>query len=380
MYTFGGFGVDSQGVSYAGKNVTVDKATGAITQPIKVKLTVFDEAGNWDDDMEIYFEVLQQGFGDIAPTLQLDGWEDVNGFNESEFILTGNILSGSEEGDVYIEIALNEDTFTAGGSERIDAETQGTLAKVTRLSNGDSFNLSLNMDNYYSNETETIEIFIYIYEFSSSSAEKRWTDNDYGIAKSINLVLPICRGATIPNEVLLDDKDGRWVFIGGECLWDGEWKFENGQWIEPNSDGSEDSAEGGSSALLLGGGALILIVILGLTFLFLKKSDSEGMDGMVKDFSAAGAYQQDPVEQYVQQLIAQGYPEDTARSYASQYAAQAGGGTSAVAAAQPATASNPAMDAAYQQYYQQFISQGYDQQTAAAYAQQYAAAYIQQQG
>ena len=380
MYTFGGFGVDSQGVSYAGKNVTVDKATGAITQPIKVKLTVFDEAGNWDDDMEIYFEVLQQGFGDIAPTLQLDGWEDVNGFNESEFILTGNILSGSEEGDVYIEIALNEDTFTAGGSDRIEAETEGTLDKATKLGNGDTFNLSLSMDDYYSNVSETIEIYIYIYEFSSSSAEKRWTEHNYGIAESIKLVLPICRGTTIPNEVLLDDSDGRWVFIGGECLWDGEWKFENGQWIEPNSGSSEDSAEGNSNALLLGGGALIIIVILGLTFLFLKKSDSEGMDGMVKDFSAAGAYQQDPVEQYVQQLIAQGYPEDTARSYASQYAAQAGGGTSAVAAAQPATASNPAMDAAYQQYYQQFISQGYDQQTAAAYAQQYAAAYIQQQG
>ena len=380
MYTFGGFGVDDQGVSYAGKNLTVDKATQAITQPIKVKLTVFDEAGNWDDDMEIYFEVLEQGFGDIAPTLQLDGWKDVNGFNESNFTLTGSVLSGSEEGDVYIEISLDEDTFTAGGSSRIEAENEGTLDKVTKLGNGDTFTLSLNMDNYYTNETETIEIYIYIYEFSSSSIEKRWTEHNYGISESIKLVLPICRGETIPNEVLLDDKNGRWVFIGGECLWDGEWKFENGQWIEPNSDGSQDSAEGGSNALLLGGGALILIVILGLTFLFLKKSDSEGMDGMVKDFSAAGAYQQDPVEQYVQQLIAQGYPEDTARSYASQYAAQAGGGTSAVAAAQPATASNPAMDAAYQQYYQQFISQGYDQQTAAAYAQQYAAAYIQQQG
>ena len=380
MYTFGGFGVDDQGVSYAGKNKTVDKATNAITQPIKVKLTVFDEAGNWDDDMEIYFEVLEQGFGDIAPSIQLDGWKDVDGFNESDFILTGNILSGSEEGDVYIEISLDKDTFTASGSTRIEAEGAGTLDKATKLGNGDSFNLSLNMDNYYSNETETIEIYIYIYEFSSSSIEKRWTSHDYGISESIKLVLPICRGETIPNEVLLDDKDGGWVFIGGECLWDGEWKFENGQWIEPDSDSSGDSAEGGSNALLLGGGALILIVILALTFLFLKKSDSEGMDGMVKDFSAAGAYQQDPVEQYVQQLIAQGYPEDTARSYASQYAAQAGGGTSAAAAAQPATASNPAMDAAYQQYYQQFISQGYDQQTAAAYAQQYAAAYIQQQG
>ena len=382
-YTFGGFGVDSDGVSYAGENLTVDETTEAITQPIKVKLTVFDEAGNWNDDMEIYFEVLPQGFGDIAPEIQLSGWENVDGFNESNFTLTGSILSGSD-GDVFVEIALNKDLFTASGSDRISAKTDKTLVTVSELSNSDTFELNLNMDSYYTNQSEVITIYIFIYEFDTKYGnEKRWTDNDYGIAESIKLTLPICRGETIPNEVLLDDADGRWIFIGGQCQYEGDWKFENGQWIEPSSDKSGDSAESGSSALLLGGGALILIVILSLTFLFLKRSDSEGMDGMVKDFSASGAYQQDPVEQYVQQLIAQGYPEETARAYASQYSDQAGGAstTAAVAAAQPAAAaSNPAMDAAYQQYYQQFISQGYDQQTAAAYAQQYAAAYIQQQG
>ena len=31
--------------------------------------------------------------------------------------------------------------------------------------------------------------------------------------------------------------------------------------------------------------------------------------------------QMDPMEAYVQQLIAQGYPEETARAYAQQYAA-----------------------------------------------------------
>ena len=46
---------------------------------------------------------------------------------------------------------------------------------------------------------------------------------------------------------------------------------------------------------------------------------------MSGDFSAtaagyAGVAQMDPMEQYVQQLIAQGYPEETARAYAQQYA------------------------------------------------------------
>lgn len=331
--------------------------------------------------MEIYFEVLTAGFGDVAPVIQLDAdeWKDVNGFNNSNFTLTGSVLSGSD-GDVYIEIALDKEIFTAESEDRIKADDEGTFVKLTQLSNGDAFTLSLNMDDYYTNQTVTKDIHLYIYEFSSTTGIKRWTEHNYGFPMKITLTLPICRGQTVPNEVILDDGFDNWVFIGGECQWDGEWKFENGQWIEPSTDDSEDSAEGGSSALLLGGGALVLIVILALTFLFLKKSDSEGMDGMVKDFSGVGGYQQDPVEQYVQQLIAQGYPEETARAYASQYADQAGGASATATAAQPAAASNPAMDAAYQQYYQQFISQGYDQQTAAAYAQQYAAAYIQQQG
>ena len=46
---------------------------------------------------------------------------------------------------------------------------------------------------------------------------------------------------------------------------------------------------------------------------------------MSGDFDAtaagyAGVAQMDPMEQYVQQLIAQGYPEETARAYAQQYA------------------------------------------------------------
>ena len=46
---------------------------------------------------------------------------------------------------------------------------------------------------------------------------------------------------------------------------------------------------------------------------------------MSGDFSATaagygGVAQMDPMEQYVQQLIAQGYPEETARTYAQQYA------------------------------------------------------------
>jgi hypothetical protein len=115
----------------------------------------------------------------------------------------------------------------------------------------------------------------------------------------------------------------------------------------------------------------------------MRRSDDKddafgGMEG------AFGADALDPTEQYVQQLIAQGYPEETARAFAAQYV---GGGEAAQpAAAQPAAAQPAAAQpaagfdqAVYEQYYQQFVSQGYDAATAAAYAQQYAVQYAQSQ-
>ena len=48
----------------------------------------------------------------------------------------------------------------------------------------------------------------------------------------------------------------------------------------------------------------------------------QGDTGWAGGADAYGAVaQMDPMEQYVQQLIAQGYPEETARAYAQQYAA-----------------------------------------------------------
>ncbi len=81
--------------------------------------------------------------------------------------------------------------------------------------------------------------------------------------------------------------------------------------------------------LYLGGGiGLLLIVLLSLFFVMRGGTEDEAMGldtQMGGDFTAtaagyAGVAQMDPMEQYVQQLIAQGYPEETARTYAQQYA------------------------------------------------------------
>ena len=395
QYTFGGYGVDENGESYAGRNLTFNPNSEAPIQPIKVKLTVYDKSGKWDDDMEFCFDVKPQGFGDEPPVIDFTNWADRGAYTDSYFNLSGFIQSGSEESDTYIEISTDESLLESTDLiARETAKSTGQLAVLTSgIGDGDSFELSLNIDSYHSNVTNTVTIYMLVYEFDpSKDNEYRWIaeqqlsqlDPDYVELynpSSIKLTLPLCRGnSDVPAEVSLNDPNGRWIFISGQCEWDGEYTFTNGEWIAPTSDEGGDGAQSSTNVMFIGIGALAIVLIVILTLLFLRKSGSEGMDGDYKDFNLAGAFQQDPVEQYVQQLIAQGYPEETARSYAQQYAAQAGlAGAGGAQAAAPA-ATNPAMDAAYQQYYQQFIAQGYDAQTAAAYAQQYAAQYMQQQG
>ena len=86
-------------------------------------------------------------------------------------------------------------------------------------------------------------------------------------------------------------------------------------------------AEDDNLMLYLGGGIGIAVLVL-LSLFFVLRGGKEGDiidSSMGDDFGAtaagyAGVAQMDPMEQYVQQLIAQGYPEETARAYAQQYA------------------------------------------------------------
>ena len=394
QYTFGGYGVDENGESYAGRNLTFNPNTEVPIQPIKVKLTVYDKSGKWNDDMEFCFDVKPQGFGDEPPVIDFTGWSDRVGYTDSYFNLSGLVISGSEEADTYIEITTDESLLESTDLlARETAKGTGQLAVLNSgIGDGDSFELSLNIDSFHSNVSRDVMVYMLVYEFDpTKDIDKRWvleqqlstTDPDYVELYNpsfITLTLPICRGTDVPAEVELNDPTGRWIFVSGQCEWEGDYTYVDGEWIAPTVDEDGDGAQSTTNVMFIGIGALALIVIVVLTLLFLRRGGSDGMDGDYKDFNLAGAFQQDPVEQYVQQLIAQGYPEETARAYAQQYAAQAGLGAGAAPGAQAATpaATNPAMDAAYQQYYQQFIAQGYDAQTAAAYAQQYAAQYLQQ--
>ena len=135
---------------------------------------------------------------------------------------------------------------------------------------------------------------------------------------------------TPPVAVVDAEPDAYWIWNSetSECEWSGKYTDSDGDGIPDKAPVSDDAAaEDDNLMLYLGGGIGIAVLVL-LSLFFVLRGGKEGDiidSSMGDDFGAtaagyAGVAQMDPMEQYVQQLIAQGYPEETARAYAQQYA------------------------------------------------------------
>ena len=298
------------------------------------------------------------------------GRENSSRVVEDTISVSGSVVTGAEdESDVFVELAFEEETFGLSPIQKFNAETDGAFAKTNPgLGDGDSFVLNLSLDGMYSNVSQTQRIFVKIYEYDSTSGE-RWVT-----IKWLEINLAPCQGLEADPDA--EAAGGRFVLVDGECEWEGAWTYDpvTGEWSPPvDTSGDGDGSSGLNVTVIAGiGGALLVIVLL--TLIFLRRGgDDDGVKNV--DFSM-GMVEQDPVEQYVQQLVAQGYPEETARAHAQQYAGQLGGAAATQAAA-------PAGASLYEQYYQQYLTQltqqGYDEATAQQYAAQYAQAALQQQ-
>ena len=131
-----------------------------------------------------------------------------------------------------------------------------------------------------------------------------------------------------------------------------------------------DAASGGSLPIALGLIAALLIAVV-VSVLVLRRRGDDDEFGLGYEDPTGGQ-----MEMYVQQMMAQGYPEQTARAYAAQQFGvaaapqQQAAPVAAPAAAAPAAAAatNPRMEA----YIQQLVAQGYTEEQARAYAMQYA--------
>jgi len=364
--------------SYKFQNVTVD-STGTTENQIRIELVVYDSAGKFSEKHRMYFVIVPDGFGDEEPDVQWDNANlDGTQFVDDNITLTGKVLSGSETGEVYVEVAFYQENLSASAATKYQLSLDDLWAKSGNLSDGETFELTLDMRSFYT--TEPMEQTVFLKYYEGTYPNERWVT-----FKSITLKLPACQGLEADQGAV--EAGGEFVLdANGDCQWSGDWSYDptTGEWTDnTQSNDNGDGVSGGLDTMtLIIGGVILLLIVVG-SLMFMRRSDDKddafgGMEG------AFGADALDPTEQYVQQLIAQGYPEETARAFAAQYVG--GGAAAQPAAAQPAAAQPAAAQpaagydqAVYEQYYQQFVSQGYDAATAAAYAQQYAVQYAQSQ-
>jgi hypothetical protein len=240
----------------------------------------------------MYFVVVGEGYGDDEPVVDFTSPAPASSQTEDTLYVNGSIVSGSENNDVMIEVALAEATLDLLPSQKFPLKTAGAYDSTVQLADGAEFSLALDIADLYDANGSTQTIWIKITEGDGS----RWT-----IYKTIDVNL-------VPRESGPDGVDCEANPDAEGC----------------DSSASGDSESGMSSGLLYGGiAALVLLLVIVVTLLLVR-----GRSGDSSAADAAGAFggdvaEMDPVEAYVQQLVAQGYPEETARAYAQQYYAQA---------------------------------------------------------
>ena len=89
--------------------------------------------------------------------------------------------------------------------------------------------------------------------------------------------------------------------------------------LVPQLPDEETDEEGDSSNMLIFAGAGVLLLVLVVIVTMVMKGRGRDDDGSDSVEQFGGVEQMDPVEAYVQQMVASGYDEQTARTYAEQY-------------------------------------------------------------
>ncbi|CAI8242600.1 MAG: Uncharacterised protein [Methanobacteriota archaeon] len=337
-------------------NVTSDRDTTFEDSLIWFDLIVYDNAMNPSDTTRIYFQVVSPDLVDEPPQWEfentiscgvdkndpctLDNTEEADYYVEFSVTLT----AGVEAGGVLIE-AATVDPNTLALNDKANMQGEGTYVTANNKNQGDVVNMKVNISKSYGAPDTSNSIVIYLRIAEGSS---------YDLSDNFTITLQNNMNSSSVNN---DDVD------------DGT-----------NTNTEAQSGDAGNTLILVGGVVVFVVIALILTLMFVRgRGDSEMGDGFGGDVG-----EMDAVEAYVQQLVAQGYPEETARTYAQAYIAQqqqqtgvasvgaAGAGTATATtplpAQQSAQATNPKMEA----YVQQLISQGYPEAQARAYAMQFA--------
>ena len=261
--------------TYTFRNLTVGQNT------IMVELTVYDkrEQRNLEPN-RVFFEVVGEMFGDSAPDVEFDSITTADGDSfsalDSDIVnITGTVVDNdaSAECDVKVEASLDDiSVFDKSEGIKTAQKALGRFDWQDGLCDGDQYLLSLNISHLY------LEL-----DGNAGIIHIRVTEGSYVVDDQIQLY-------TVPRS---DEETG----------------------------GNEEGNSGPSTFVFAGIGALLLIAVLAITMMFMRRGGgSDQEQDSVESFG--GVEQMDPVEAYVQQLVAQGYEEQMARQYATQYYAQ----------------------------------------------------------
>lgn len=210
--------------TYSFQNVTVSH-DGTQESQIRMELRVYDAVGKMSDKFRMYFVVVPEGGGDQEPVFQIDASDNMTSTDADVFFINGTLVSGSETGDVYVEVAFSMDDFDKSAVEKYNLVTQGLFARSSALSDSDTFSMQLSLDELYTNLSETVHVYIKTYEGDG----ERWTTYHW-----FEITLKACQGLVASEDAI--NAGGEFILDGdGDCQWEGAWTYDptTGQWEAP---------------------------------------------------------------------------------------------------------------------------------------------------
>jgi hypothetical protein len=219
----------------------------------------------------MYFVVVGEDFGDEEPIVQFTKPGPNDNQNADLVTISGTMISGAENSDVIIEVALTDDVLDYTPTQKITQKTIGKYNKTESLADGQQFTLTLDISDLYQETGVAATIYVKI---------KEGDGERYTLYQEIGITL-------VPRlpEVVTPD--------GGDSM----------------------------GTLILGGiGVFVLLLVVVATMMIRGRGGKDSDEDTVEQFG--GVEDMDPVEAYVQQMVASGYDEQTARTYAKQYYAQ----------------------------------------------------------
>jgi hypothetical protein len=259
--------------SYTFRNIT---ASPTIEKDVRVELIVYDKAGKQTQNKyRMYFIVVGENDGDEEPVWVFSSPRPSDSQSGDDVTIVGSILGGAENSDVKIEVSLNPLILDYTPTQKITQKTIGKYNVSDSLGDGSGFSMTLDISDLYSISGQQATLYFRITEGDGTR---------YTLSEEIVINL-------LPKDI---------------CE------------IDPDDSSCASSESGGISPIILGvGGFIAILAIVGVTLLLRSGSGKDSDSDVVEQFG--GVEQMDPVEAYVQQMVASGYDEQTARQYAEQY-------------------------------------------------------------